>query len=97
MIENPVETQGVCPVPTWKGKRFCPNKEIFMIFSKGKLIKPFKEHAQLRVGRKRLEMENAEKAVYETGIQLQSQKITFYHADQLTDQTQREKSWLRSE
>ena len=45
--ENPVETQGVCRVPTWKAKRFCPNKERFMISMNGKVIKLFKENVEL--------------------------------------------------
>ena len=36
----------------------------------------------------------AELALYETGVQLQSQMMELYQANQLTDQTRREKSWL---
>ena len=42
-------------------------------------------------------MLNAEIALYETGIQLQSQRMELYHANQLTDQTRREKIWLCDE
>ena len=42
-------------------------------------------------------MRNTEVAFSETGMQLQSQKMELYQANQLTDQTRREKSWLCDE
>ena len=42
-------------------------------------------------------MRNADIALYDTGRQLQSQRIKLYQANQLTDQTRREKSWLCDE
>ena len=42
-------------------------------------------------------MQNADIALYETGIQLHSQRMERYQANQLTDQTLREKSWLCDE
>ena len=42
-------------------------------------------------------MQNAHIALYETGIQLQSQRMELYQANQVSDQAQREKSWLCEE
>ena len=42
-------------------------------------------------------MQNADRALDEAGIQLQSQRMELYQANQLTNQTQREKSWLCNE
>ena len=39
-------------------------------------------------------MRNAAIALYETFMQLQSQRLKRHQANQLTDQTRREKSWL---
>ena len=36
-------------------------------------------------------------ALYASGIQLQSQRMEFHQANQLTDQSQRENSWLCNE
>ena len=42
-------------------------------------------------------MRNADIAVYESGMQLQPQRMELYQANLLTDQTRREKSWLCDE
>ena len=39
-------------------------------------------------------MRNAEIALYDTGMQLQPQKKELYEANQVTDQTRRDKRWL---
>ena len=43
--------------------------------------------------RRERERRNADIALYETGMQLQSQRMELYQAAQLSDQAQREKSW----
>ena len=58
---------------------------MFMIFLR-KLIKPFKENAQLRqlsgaqseLDRREWKMQNADIALYDTGIQIQSQRMELY-------------------
>ena len=42
-------------------------------------------------------MQNADIALNEIGMQLQSQRMDLVQANQLTDQTQREKIWLCDE
>ena len=42
-------------------------------------------------------MRNADIALHETGMQLQSQRTELYQESQLTDQTRREKSWPSEE
>ena len=42
-------------------------------------------------------MQNAYIAIHEIGMQLQSQRMGLYQANQLTDRTRREKSWLCDE
>ena len=42
-------------------------------------------------------MRHADIALYETRMQLQSQNMEIYQANQLTDQTRREKGWLCDE
>ena len=95
----------MCRVPNRKGKRFCLNKEIFIISLKGKLIRPSKENAQLRQSYLKRSLNWTDEngrcrmltALHDTGIQLQSQRMELDQANQLTDQTQREKSWLCEE
>ena len=53
--------------------------------------------AQADLDRREWERLNADIALYETGMQLQSQRMDLYQANQLSDQTQREKSWLSEE
>ena len=50
--------------------------------------------AQSELDRRERKMQNADRALYDTGKQLQSQRMELYHANQLTDRTQRVKSWL---
>ena len=42
-------------------------------------------------------MQNADIALQETGMQLQSQRMELFQANQMTDQTRREKSQLCDE
>ena len=67
-----VENWRVCSILNWKGKEFCPNKELFMISLKRKLIMLFQENLQLR---QEWQMRDADIALYETGMQLQSQRM----------------------
>ena len=53
--------------------------------------------AQSTLDRREWTMPNAGKALYETGMQLQSQRMELHQANQLTDQTRREKSLLLDE
>ena len=52
---------------------------------------------QDELDRRKWRMQNADIALYETGIQLQSQRMELYLANQVSDQAQREKSWLCEE
>ena len=47
--------------------------------------------------RREWKMQNADRALFETGIQLQSHWMELYQANPLTDKTQGEKSWLCNE
>ena len=47
--------------------------------------------AQSELDRGEWRKQNADIALYETDMQLQSQRMELYHANQLTDQTRREK------
>ena len=42
-------------------------------------------------------MRNADPALSETGMQFQSQRMELYQANQLTDQTRSERSWVCDE
>ena len=53
--------------------------------------------AQAEIDRKERERRNTDIALYESSRQLESQKMELYQANQLTDQAQREKSWLSGE
>ena len=81
--ENQVKIRMLRMVLNWKGKRFCPNKEIFKISSKEKLIKPSEEKMQhrrdcpkhsLNWTDKSGKVQNTDRALCESSIQLQSQK-----------------------
>ena len=50
--------------------------------------------AQSELDTREPRMRNADIALYETGMQLQSQRVERDQSNQLTDQTRREKSWL---
>ena len=72
---------------------------------KRKLIKLFQgefaaqstlSDAQADLDRREWERLNADIALYETGMQLKSQRMELYQANQLSDQTQRE-NWLSEE
>ena len=53
--------------------------------------------AQSELDRREWKMQNADRALYDTGFQLQSQRMDLDQANQLTNQTQKEKSWLCDE
>ena len=53
--------------------------------------------AQSELDRREWRIRDADITLYETGMQLQSQRLELYRANQLTDQTRREKSWLCEE
>ena len=50
--------------------------------------------AQSELDRREWRMQHVDRPLYETGMQLQSQRMGLFQADQLTDQTRKEKSWL---
>ena len=50
--------------------------------------------AQSELDTREPRMRNADTALYETGMQFQSQRVERDQSNQLTDQTRREKSWL---
>ena len=50
--------------------------------------------AQPELDRREWKMRNADPALSETGMQLQSKRTELYQANQLTDQTRRERSWV---
>ena len=85
-----IENWRVCGILKWKGKEFCLNKEIFMTSLKGTLIMLFMENAQLRQDYLKRSLnwtwrvQNAVIALYDTGMQLQSQGMEPYQAIQLT-------------
>ena len=53
--------------------------------------------AQAELDGREWERRHADLALYETGRQLESQRMELYEANQLSDQAQREKSWLCEE
>ena len=81
----------VCRILTWNGKEFCPNKRSTRDFQEGTLIKPAKENTQLRqlsearseIDRRGWRMRNADIALYETGIQLQPQRMELYQGQSI--------------
>ena len=84
-------------------KNFCPNKEIFLekkadhafqgeFAAQARILE-----AQSELDRREWRIRDADITLYETGMQLQSQRLELYRANQLTDQTRREKSWLCEE
>ena len=79
-------------------KKFCPNKETLTTSLKGKLTVLFKEDAQFKQDYLKRSLNwTEESAVHETGMQLQSQRMGLYQANQLIDRARREKSWLCDE
>ena len=75
---------------SWRGKRFCLNKEIF----RGECAAQTRlSEAQSELDRREWKMQSADRALHESGIQLQSQEMDLYQANQLTDQSRREKGW----
>ena len=53
--------------------------------------------AQLELDKQELRVQCADRALHESGMQLQSQRMELYHANQLSDHSQREKSWPYTE
>ena len=49
--------------------------------------------AQLELDKQELRVQCADRALHESGMQLQSQRMELYQANQLSDHSQREKSW----
>ena len=75
-------------------KEFCPHKEIFTTSLKGELIMLVEGEygAQTRLSDAQSDrMQNADITLYDTDMQLQSQRMEVYQANQLTDQIRREK------
>ena len=67
-------------------KKFCPNKETLTTSLKGKLTVLFKEDAQFKQDYLKRSLNwTEESAVHETGMQLQSQRMGLYQANQLID------------
>ena len=52
---------------------------------------------QSELDRREWKKQNADIALSETGMQLQSQRMELHQANHLTDQTRREQSWLCDE
>ena len=52
---------------------------------------------QDEMDRRKWIMQKVHIALYETGIQLQCHRVELYQANQVSDQAQREKSWLCEE
>ena len=52
---------------------------------------------QLELDKQELRDQCADRALHESGMQLQSQRMELYHANQLSDHSQREKSWPHTE
>ena len=50
--------------------------------------------AQSELDRREWKMQSADRALHGSGFQLHSQRMELYQANQLTDQSQKEKSWL---
>ena len=76
---NEFEIWRVCKILTWKGKEFCPNKEIFTTAFEKKDDHVFQgeceartrsSDAQSELDRREWRMRNADIALYETGMQL---------------------------
>ena len=98
-----IETWCVRRILKWKGEEFCPNKDTVTNPMERKLIMLFKENAQLgqeaqsELDRREWRMHNAEIALHETGMQLQSQRMQLFQANPMTDQIRRETRWLCDE
>ena len=52
---------------------------------------------QSELNRREWKMQGVDRALYESSIQLQSQRMELYQANKLTDQSHREESWLCNE
>ena len=87
-------------------ERILPDQNTFMNSLTRKLIKLLKEkfatqtrlsEAHSELDRREQEKRNADMALFEPGMQLQSKRLELYQENQLTDQTQREKSWPSEE
>ena len=106
MRENQVETQVVCRVSQQERETILSEQRDLHNFLERKADQAFQgecaaqtklSEAQSELDRREWKMQNADRALYDTGIQLQSQRMELDQANQLTDQTQREKSWLCDE
>ena len=83
-------------------KEFCPHRNCVHEFLEKKPDQAYQgefaaqtrlSEAQAESDRRECEMRNADIALYETGMQLQSQRMELDEANQLTYQTRREQSW----
>ena len=52
---------------------------------------------QMELDKQELRVQCADRALHESGMQLQSQRMELYQANQLSDHSQREKSWPHTE
>ena len=96
-----IANRRACNFHKWTRKEFCPNRKAFMNSLKRKQIQLFQgefaaqtrlSDAQADLDRREWDRRNADFVLYESGMQLQSQRMELYQANQLSDQTQREKS-----
>ena len=53
--------------------------------------------AQLELDKQELRVQCADRALHESGMQLQSQRMELYQPNQVSDHSQREKSWPHTE
>ena len=67
------------------------------LFKENLQLRQDKSEAQYEMDRREREMRNTDIALDKTGRQLESQRVELYQENQLTDQAQREKSWLFGE
>ena len=70
---------------------------IRLFFSEKLQLRKDYPRRRLKLDRRKWIMQNADIVLYEAGIQLRSQRMELYQANQVSDQAQREKSWLCEE
>ena len=99
-----IEIWRVCKILKWKGKRISVRTKRYSLKKKTDHAVQEEFAAQARIleaqselDRREWRIRDADITLYETGMQLQSQRLELYRANQLTDQTRREKSWLCEE
>ena len=101
-----IENWTVCNFLKWKRTGFSPSRKTFMNSLKRKLIELFKENLQLRQDYLKRRLNWTGKSGEGAVLILLSMKLAdssnprgleLYQANQLSDQTQREKSWPSKE